>query len=379
MANVLERQKHILDFTLSALFRKKGKNASLLLVYTLIVFMLASAIFFTDAVKREARIVLKNTPEMIVQRSVAGRRTLIPPGYREKIQDIRGVDSLRGRLWGYYYDSVVGANYTLMVPQDFPYGPGNITIGQGIARTRLAFPGDTLELRAFDGSLVTLEVNDVLPAESELVSSDLMLVSENDFRQLFGIPENHVTDFVVGIRNPREVSTIALKVSELLPDTRIVLREEILRTYNDIFDWRGGMMIFLLAVALLAFIIVAWDKASGLSQEEKKEIGVLKAIGWETSDVVLLKFWEGLVISLSSFLTGTILAYGHVFYAKAVLLEAALKGWAVLYPDFSLIPSIDAFQISILFFLTVVPYTVATVIPSWTAAIIDPDTVMRAS
>ena len=67
----------------------------------------------------------------------------------------------------------------------------------------------------------------------------------------------------------------------------------------------AGMMIVILLGLLLAFIIFAWDKASGLSVEERKEIGILKAIGWETSDVILMKFWEGMVVSLSSFLTGT--------------------------------------------------------------------------
>jgi lipoprotein-releasing system permease protein len=187
-----------------------------------------------------------------------------------------------------------------------------------------------------------------------------------------------VTDLVLRVKNPRELSTIALKIAELLPDTRIILKEEILRTYEAVFSWRGGLLVFILAGAVLAFIILSWDKASGLSQDERKEIGILKAIGWETSDVILVKFWEGMVISLFAFLSGIIQAYIHVFFASASLFEPVLKGWAVLYPRFKLIPFIDASQVVALFFLTVVPYTVATIIPSWRAATVDPDSVMRA-
>jgi lipoprotein-releasing system permease protein len=378
MEKVIERQRNILDFTLSSLFRRKGKNAALIFVYTLVVFVLASVMFFTHAIKREASIVLKDAPEMIIQRSVAGRHELMPVAYLEKIKNIRGVNGVRGRLWGYYYDPVVGANYTLIVPETSQYEPGKMAIGQGISRTRLVFPGDTIELRTAEGSLMSLEIQDVLSSESELVSSDLMLITEKDFRQLFGVGAGYVTDFTVRVRNPRELETIALKVSESLPDTRVILREEILRTYDSIFNWRGGMMMFLLFGAMLAFIVFAWDKASGLSQEEKKEIGILKAIGWETSDVILMKFWESLVISLSSFLAGVIFAYAHVFFIDSPLFETPLKGWSVLYPTFKLIPFIDPAQVAALFVLTVLPYTVATVIPSWSAATIDPDTVMRA-
>ncbi len=377
MKKLIERHRYILDFTLSSLFRRKGRNASLLFVYTLVVFMLASVIFFTHAIKREAAIILQEAPEMVIQRSAAGRHDFIPVAYLDQIRDIRGIDSARSRLWGYYYDPVVGANYTLIVPEHFEHEPGSIVIGEGISRTRLVYPGDELEFRTFDGTLMTLQIEDVFPAESELVSSDLMLISETDFRLLFGIPPANATDLVARIRNPRELSTIALKISEQLPDTRIILREEILRTYDSIFNWRGGMMVFLLVGVLLAFLILAWDKASGLSQEEKREIGILKAIGWETSDVILMKFWEGLVISLSAFAAGIILAYLHVFFTNSALFEPALKGWAVLYPVFKLIPFVDPSQVVTLFFLTVVPYTVATIIPSWTAATIDPDTVMR--
>jgi ABC-type lipoprotein release transport system permease subunit len=74
---------------------------------------------------------------------------------------------------------------------------------------------------------------------------------------------------------------------------------------------------------------------------------------------------------------GVVLAYGHLFFLSAPLFEHALKGWAVIYPRFRLVPVIDAYQLAILFFLTVIPYTTATIIPSWRAATVDPDEAMR--
>ncbi len=49
----------------------------------------------------------------------------------------------------------------------------------------------------------------------------------------------------------------------------------------------------------------------------------------------------------------------------------------MIYPQFRLVPFIDGYQLAVLFFLTVVPYTVATIVPAWRAAIVDPDAVMR--
>jgi ABC-type lipoprotein release transport system permease subunit len=138
---------------------------------------------------------------------------------------------------------------------------------------------------------------------------------------------------------------------------------------------KSGKVI--LCTALLSFVIFAWNRATGLSAEEKREIGILKAVGWETSDVLLMKFWEGTAISMTAFLAGIILAYGHVFFTSSTLFLPVLKGWSTLYPDFSLVPFIDVNQVITLFFLTVVPYTITTIIPAWRAATIDPDSVMR--
>ncbi|MDQ5988487.1 MAG: hypothetical protein CSYNP_04247 [Syntrophus sp. SKADARSKE-3] len=377
MSSWIEAQRSILDFTISSLLRRKSKNISLFIVYTLVVFILASAMFFTQAMKRESSIILRGAPEMVVQRLLMGRYDPIPVDYLNKIRTIRGVISAEARLWGYYYDPVAGANYTLMVPRDNPPAGSKIVIGNGISKSRMVSSGDIFSFRGYDGNVRSYTIDSELSSDSELVSADLILMSETDFRDLFGLTASYATDIVVTVRNQQELRTIAGKIAEQLPDTRPIIRDEIVRTYDSVFDWRGGMVIVLLIMALLAFVIFAWEKASGLSAEEKKEIGILKAIGWETSDVIAVKTYEGSFVSFLSFSMGIAAAYVHVFFFSAFLFAPALKGWSILYPDFRITPFIDPYQVAILFFLTVVPYTVATIIPSWRAAIVDPDSVMR--
>jgi ABC-type lipoprotein release transport system permease subunit len=378
----IEKQKALIDFTLSSLARRKLKNLGLLLVYTVIVFLLASVMLYTHALRHEAAQLLKNSPEVIVQRMVAGRHDLIPPGYIEKIGRIRGVQQIEGRLWGYYYDPIVRANYTFMVPslEAHSFGQvadGKIAIGAAVARERGLVPGNLISIRSYTGRLFTFEVAAVLPYDAELVSADLFLVSEADYRAFFAIPAGHYTDIALSVANPQEVRNIATKLADALPDARLILREEVLRTYESIFNWREGIVLVLLSGSILAFAIFAWEKASGLSAEEKREIGILKAIGWETGDVLKMKFWEGALVSLTAFLLGYVAAYVHVFHFSSMLFEPVLKGWSVLYPHFELVPVVDGFQVATLFFFTVFPYTVATIVPIWRAAITDPDAVMR--
>ncbi len=377
MSQPLNRHSNILDFALSSLLRRKSKNFSLLVVYTLIVFVIASLIFFVQAMKHEAAQLLKEAPDMVVQRMIAGRHDLIPARYGEQISTIRGVTAVSPRLWGYYYDQVFGANYTLLVPDQPQLEPGSIMIGPGVARNQRVLAGDMLTLKTSRNAALLLTVQGIYPTNSELLSSDLIVLSAEDFQAMFNLPAGQATDLAVTVANPREEVTVAAKIAEMFPDTRPILKSEILRTYDALFEWRGGMMVVILAMAVLSFIIFAWDKATGLSAEERKEIGILKSIGWETSDVLLLKFWEGIVISLTAFLSGVVLAYGHVFFFSAALFEHALKGWSVLYPHFKLTPVIDVYQLTVLFFLTVLPYTAATIIPAWLSATVPPDAAMR--
>lgn len=374
MKQALERHLNILEFTLASLLRRKGKNLSLLAMYLLVIFLLASLQFFVTALKREATIILSDAPDIVVQRLTAGRQDLVPARYAHEIEKIRGVSSIKPRLWGYYYDALQGANYTIMAGDNATHGA---SIGATLAKSRNLATGDLLPLISYDKSPLMLEIGTIFPSSSDLIAADMIIISPDEFRQLFNFPKDQATDLAVTVRNKKELSTVAAKIASQFPDSRPILKNEIERTYQSIFDWRGGMTLILLVSALISFIIFAWDKATGISAEERKEIGILKSIGWGTSDVLLLKFWEGIVISLTAFLLGVLLAYGHVFFFSAPLFTQTLKGWSVLYPSFQLLPIVDFYQLAILFFLTVAPYTVATIIPCWRAATIDPDAAMR--
>lgn len=377
MKSHLRRNLNLLEFTLSSLLRRLGKNLALLAVYGAIVFMLASVLLYSHALRREAAILLQNAPELVIQKMAGGRHDMLPESYLSRLGEIRGIAALQGRLWGYLFDPVTAANYTVMTPDKEQPEAGYAVIGEGVAAARGAELGDQLSFKSHDGRLIVFKVKGLIPQESALATSDLLLINEIDYRRLYGTAPGLFTDAVAKVRNPREVGKAAEKISELLPDCRVVLRDEILRTYESVFDWREGVLLVLLSGAVLAFVIFAWEKASGLSAEEKREIGILKAVGWETGDVILMKVWEGAVVSLTAFLTGYLLAYLHVFYLGAPLFEPVLRGWATLYPAFRPTPFVDGFQVATLLFLTVVPYIAATIVPIWRAATIDPDEVMR--
>jgi ABC-type antimicrobial peptide transport system permease subunit len=384
------RRLKILEHALSSLWRRRFKNLSIVAVYSFTIAVLASILLLTHSLRVEAFAILGDAPDLIVQRVAAGRHDLIPTDYIDSMREIPGVGSVHPRYWGYYYDGITGANYTLlglgeqlsvgvdMVEGVLPSRPGECAIGVGVSEAREVGAGDELILVDSQNIGVVFDVVGTFRSESNILTYDLVVLSNQDLIEFFGLPEDKATDISVEVYNENEVSTIAAKIKRQLPDTRPITKSEIIRTYDAVFSWRSGMILTVFFSALIAFCILAWDKATGISAEERREIGILKAIGWSTSDVLELKFWEGAVISVTSFLAGLIVAFVHVFLFGASVLAPVIMGWSVLFPEFRLTPYLDLYQIFVMGFLTVVPYIASTVIPSWKASITDPEEVMRA-
>jgi len=384
----MTRHLKILEYALTSLRRRQGKNYAIVTIYSLIIATLATVLFLTESLRREADQILHSAPELVVQRLIAGRHDLVPIDYVTEIAKIPGVGKVEPRVWGYYYDGLTKANYTFLGLHDtaaelellagrLPQADGECAIGNGVAGIRLVDVGDDLILIDSANIGTVYEIVGRFKSESSLLTNDLIVFPEADLRRFFSVPEGYATDISVQVYNQREVPKIAEKIKRQLPYSRPISKRELVRTYDAVFNWRSGMILTVFASALIAFCVLAWDKATGISAEEKQEVGILKAIGWNTADVLELKFWEGLVISLSSLLIGLILAYLHVYFFGTAVLLPVLKGWSVLFPEFPLTPQINLYQVFILAFLTVAPYVASTLIPSWKTAVTDPEAVMR--
>ena len=392
----LEKQLNILDFSLTSLWRRKLKNLGIMLVFALVIFLLGSFQMLTGALTNSAHAVLENTPEITIQKMSAGRQEAIPLSYTEKLKSIYGIRAVIPRVWGYYFDESNLANFTVLALEydSMPYASNlNLTLAQGhfpkktepgtavIGRSVHDILGldnrRTFSLFRPDLSLKAFEVTGVFSQQTDILTNDLIIMGLDDARDLFNIPATMASDLCVFVANPTEIETIAKKIARQLPDTRVLTKLQIQKTYQVVFSWRSGLASICLLTALAAFAILAWDKASGLSPEEKREIGILKILGWETGDILAVRFWESTLVSALAFIIGCTAAYIHVAFFDATLLKKVMVGWSVIHPTFRLLPSVTLADLLLIFTFSVLPYLGATVIPAWRCATVPPDSVIR--
>ena len=392
----LEKQINVLDFSLSSLWRRKWKNIGIMLVFALVIFLLASFQMLTSALSNSAENVLEKTPEITIQKMSAGRQEAIPLAYMDKLRSIFGIRAVVPRIWGYYFDETHLANYTVMAMKrdlmpsgkkldlTLEYGhfpepteTGSAVLGRSVYKALDLGNRKVFSLFKPDLSLKSFHMTGLFNTQSDLLTNDLIVMNLADARELFAIPESKVTDLCVYVSNPTEIKTIAKKIAALLPDTRVLTKLQIQKTYQVVFSWRSGFASICLLTALIAFAILAWDKASGMSPEEKREIGILKILGWETADILAVRFWESTLVSTFAFIIGCTAAYIHVAFFGASLLKPVMEGWSVIHPSFHLIPSVTVADILLIFSFSVMPYLGATVIPAWRCSTVPPDSVIR--
>lgn len=387
----------LLDYAIRSLMRRFGKSFFIFFILSLLIFVLASVLMIADAIKLELNTTLKTLPQITLQRFIAGKQSDVPLERVEALLDIEGVTAITPRVWGYYYFKPAGVNFSIVgidaYEEQYSKTLSNLTqhfdikllekengmiIGEGVKKIlRENYYTDFFNFITSEGKWQRVYIAGVFHSDLALESNDLILLPKKLAYAIFGMDEHKATDIIVKVANVKEIATIVQKINERYPDMRAITQDDIRVSYQNIFDYKSGFFLALFSICAFAFFIIIYDKTSGLSSEEKREIGILKAIGWSSDDILKEKFYESFTLSLSAFLLGVTGSLFYVYALQAPLLRNLFMGYSALKPSFALPFSVDVSMLVLLFLLSVPIYIAATLIPAWRASTLDADEVMR--
>lgn len=357
---------------------------------SLLIGLLASVFFISNAMKEEYGTILENYPDITITNQKAMRDATMAEESIEKLYEIQGISSVVGRVWGRYDFSQADREFTIFSKDEFEsytnpllnktpvVESGFMLVSEGVKKSlQKGYYDKYFNFIKSDGSLKKVYIKDTFKGTNRLENSSVMILSKKDAREIFAYKEGEVTDVSVSVANENEVGYIANKISTIMPNVKITLKEDLKVRYENIYNLRSGFFLSVFVVALFTFFMIIYDKVSGLNSEQKREIGVLKALGWRVGDVLNSKLYEGLIISLFSYIVGVLMAFVYVYIFEAPLLKSIFLNNYDLLNDFSFHLSVDYETLALLFFISLPIYIAATIIPSWHIATLDADEVMR--
>ena len=384
---------YIIEYAINSLLSQKYKTFFVTSVLTALVFLLSSLFFITNSIKYELNSTLEALPEITVQKIKAGRHYDIDVSVVDEILEITGVESAIARVWGYYYFENAGVNFSIVgldeyeeqyknsfvkVAKELDFSKPSMIVGEGVKKIMdKNYYREYFNFIKPNGTLKKVDITGVFSGDTELESNDVIVMSKESVREIFDMDEPKATDIVVRVANHNEIATVASKIKLLYPDSRVVTKDDLKISYQNIFDYKSGIFLALFVISLFTFFIIIYDKASGLSSEQKREIGILKAIGWRVDDVLREKFYEGFIVSFFSYMLGVIAALAFVYILKAPLLQNIFTGYSQLKTSFNLPFVLDVQTLALIFFLSVPIYIAAIIIPSWRSATLEADEVIR--
>lgn len=388
---------YLIEFAINALLRNKSKNIFILVLFTLLISLLTSVFLITGSIKHELQSTVDALPQITVQKIKAGRHNEIDISVADKILNIAGVSEAIPRVWGYYYFENAGVNFSVVgieqyatqykdtfskLVEKFDFeelgSQSSMVVGRGVQEVmRSSYYKEYFNFIKPDGKLKKVALAGVFDGDTQLESNDMILMSNELVREIFDMRESMATDIVVKVPNIDEVETVVSKIKLLYPDTRVISSSDLKISYQNIFDYKSGVFLALFIISLFTFFMIIYDKSSGISSEEKREIGILKAIGWRVDDILKEKFYESFILSFFAYTFGLLLAFGFVYLLQAPLLREIFVGYSQLKTSFEL-PFVFEVQTLFLVFLLSVPiYIAATIIPSWRASTLEVDEVIR--
>ncbi len=253
------------------------------------------------------------------------------------------------------------------------FSQDSMLVGEGVKRfLESRFYRDKFSFKMPNGSFKDVQIYATIPKESNLISNDMVILSIDLAREIFGISDELSTDITLSVPNDAEWDTVLSKIHLLFYDVRVTDKREMIKAYDSLYNYKGGLFLILYLVTIVTFMLILYQRYSMVLSSERREIGVLRAIGWSIGDVLKLKFYETLIIITISLVLGVVLAYIYVFIFDAPIVSGIFLGSANLSNSISFMPVVDMGVLSSIALLYAVPFMVAVLVPAWRIAVTSP-------
>ena len=379
------------NFLFLLLFTHKSKHLAIFFISILIVFLSSSILFISNTLKKEIFTTLENQSDFVIQKINSGKSQYTPISWIEDFKEISGVKNIQQRVYGQYYFMPEDVYFTIVGIDLFEEGSSknikellevlniseflqsdSMIIGNGIKKLFDKYRyTDSYDFKLFNNDLKEIKIFKDLPQKANLVANDLIIMDINLAKEILNIKEDEATDIVLNVPNNLERANVKDQLILKHSNTRILQKENLKKEYENMFNYKGGIFLILFIIVILTFTLILYQRYSMISLGDKKEIGILKAVGWSIKDILKLKIMENFIVAFMAFIIGIILSYIFVFILNAPILKNVFIGSQNLQNDFIFNANIQIDSLITLFLFFMIPFLSAVLIPVWKVAIID--------
>lgn len=384
----------LLSFALDSILIRKYRNIAIFISLFISLFLLSSSLFVASSIKKSLSLEIASQPNLVVQKVVGGRLSLIEEQRLEFLSSIRGVTRAEGRVWGYYFFSHPafkngGINITLYGVDTYiddinPQAKrisyeffDMLELGSGAVGERLkealekGYFKEYFNLYTPQSEVIKVPIKKVFSTNEYPSLSDTLIVKREIAAEVLGVGDTQFTDIALEVKNPEELDTIVSKIIQKYPDVRVIDREDLASIYSGVIDYKGGFFLVLFLLFALSLFLIVYEKASGLGASEKKEIAILKALGWSIADIMKLKFYEHSIVVSLSLLCSFLASFVFVYFLEAPLFVDIFSGSSELKASFIAQKSEAIYYMPGLFIGVFILYISVVLIPIYKSAALD--------
>jgi ABC-type lipoprotein release transport system permease subunit len=383
------------------LFLNKGKSLMVMIPLTLIIAIVSAFSFFIEGVKQDALMAASGYPDILLQQQVGGRtESLFFDRYDDVLKTLDGIKTYFPRSWGYinhtdgedkskafvvmglapeyietglFIDAAIEQGRSL-TKEDTHKG----VVGKALAAAFNCRVGDTIEVTSPGlREPIPVEVVGIFATSVQIYSADLLLVDRATANNILGfLDENESSDIMIYLADPDRTDTLAAAIAKNIDGAHPLTKANLRSLTERSFGQKSGFFHLLWFILLVNVMIIAWSLVGQISFHLRKEIGILKAIGWDTGDIMVVKTFETLIIGLAAVVAGLIAGIGFMLMG-APGVKGMIIGWADIYPDFPIPLHVDGATVFLIIILGLVPLLAGALVPIWKIGTLDPDQAIR--